>query len=47
MKKETKMEKVVRELSDLYDFYRKIPKVQEPVESYRSNSNDNSKIKTD
>lgn len=37
MKKETKIEKVVHELSDLYNFYKKIPKVQESKSTYYGN----------
>lgn len=36
MRKETKIEKTVRELSDMYEFFKKIPKIKESKKEYTS-----------
>lgn len=45
-KTETKIEKVMRELSDLYNFYKKIPKVKKSKNTYASDSNSGDKTKS-
>ncbi len=45
MTKETKTEKVVREISDMFEFFKKIPKVKESNKKYPSKNNSNKEKK--
>lgn len=41
MTKETRIEKVVREISDMFEFFKKIPKIKESNKKYSAKNNPN------